>query len=48
VLDLRAKGGDKRRKLAARLYDCLGHAVAEFIARGGADGEAPAASGSRP
>jgi hypothetical protein len=33
VLDLRAKDSEKRRKLAARLYDCLGRAMAEFVAR---------------
>ena len=33
VLDLRAKDSEKRRKLAARLYDCLGRAMADFVAR---------------
>jgi acyl-CoA thioesterase-1 len=33
VLDLRAKDSDKRRKVAARLYDCLARALADFIAR---------------
>jgi hypothetical protein len=33
VLDLRAKDGDKRRRVAARLYDCLGRAMADFITR---------------
>jgi len=33
VLDLRAKDPEKRRKLAARLYECLGRAMANFVAR---------------
>jgi hypothetical protein len=33
VLDLRAKDSEKRRKLAARLYDCLGRAMADFLVR---------------
>ena len=33
VLDLRAKDSEKRRKVAARLYDCLGRAMADFLAR---------------
>lgn len=33
VLDLRAKDSEKRRKLAARLYDCIGRALADFIGR---------------
>jgi hypothetical protein len=33
VLDLRAKDSEKRRKLAARLYECLGRAMADFVAR---------------
>ncbi len=33
VLDLRAKDAEKRRKLAARLYECLGRAMANFVAR---------------
>jgi len=33
VLDLRTKDSDKRRQLATRLYDCLGHAVADFVTR---------------
>jgi GDSL-like Lipase/Acylhydrolase family len=34
LLDLRTREGEKRRQLAARLYDCIGHAVADFVARG--------------
>jgi hypothetical protein len=33
VLDLRAKDSEKRRKVAARLYDCLGRAMADFLVR---------------
>jgi acyl-CoA thioesterase-1 len=33
VLDLRAKETDKRRKVAAKLYDCLGRAMANFLTR---------------
>ena len=35
TLDLRTKESEKRRQLAARLYECLGHAVAEFVTRRG-------------
>jgi hypothetical protein len=45
VLDLRTREGEKARRLAARLYDCLGRAMAEFVARG-ADAEPP--PGRRP
>jgi hypothetical protein len=33
VLDLRTKDSDKRRRLAARLYDCLGRAMADLVTR---------------
>jgi acyl-CoA thioesterase I len=33
VLDLRTKDGDKRRRLATRLYDCLGRAMADLATR---------------
>jgi acyl-CoA thioesterase I len=33
VLDLRTKDSDKRRLLAARLYDCLGRALAALLTR---------------
>jgi hypothetical protein len=33
TLDFRAKESDRRRKLAARLYDCLGRVMAEFVTR---------------
>jgi hypothetical protein len=46
VLDFRVKGSEQRRRLAGRLYDCLGRAMADFVARGGeAD---PAGGGRRP
>jgi hypothetical protein len=34
ALDLRARDDKKRRQLAAKLYDCIGHAVADFVTRG--------------
>lgn len=34
LLDLRARDGDKRRQLAAQLYDCIGRAMADFVTRG--------------
>jgi lysophospholipase L1-like esterase len=33
-LDLRARDGQKPRELAAKLYDCIGHAMADFVTRG--------------
>jgi lysophospholipase L1-like esterase len=33
VLDFRTKDGDKRRRLATRLYDCLGRAMAALVTR---------------
>ena len=33
VIDLRTKETDKRRKLAAKLYDCLGRAMTDFLTR---------------
>lgn len=48
VLDLRTRDSEKRRRLAARLYDCLGRAVADFVIRGAATAEAPTAPRSRP
>jgi hypothetical protein len=33
VLDLRTKDSDKRRRLATRLYDCLGRAMADLVTR---------------
>jgi acyl-CoA thioesterase I len=34
LFDLRASGGEKRRQLAAKLYDCIGRAMADFVTRG--------------
>jgi hypothetical protein len=34
VLDLRARDTEKRRQLAATLYDCIGRAMADFVTRG--------------
>jgi len=34
LLDLRARDAEKRRRLAAKLYDCIGRAVADFVTRG--------------
>jgi len=34
LLDLRAKDDAKRRQLAAKLYDCIGRAMADFVTRG--------------
>jgi len=34
LLDLRAAEPEKRRQMAAKLYDCIGRAIAEFIGRG--------------
>jgi lysophospholipase L1-like esterase len=33
LLDLRAKESDKRRRIAAKLYDCLGRVMADFLTR---------------
>lgn len=45
VLDLRTRESEGRRRLAARLYDCLGRAMAEFVVRGSPVGEPPAGRG---
>ena len=34
VLDLRARDAEKRQQLAAKLYDCIGRAMADFVTRG--------------
>ena len=34
ALDLKTGEGEKSRELAAKLYDCIGRAMAEFVARG--------------
>ena len=45
-LDLRASDGEKRRQVAAKLYDCIGHAMADFVTRGVAAAKAAASPGS--
>lgn len=44
ALDLRAKDREKSRRLAAKLYDCIGRAMADLVARGVPD---PEPAGSR-
>ena len=44
-LDLRAREAEKRRQIAAKLYDCIGHAMADFVARGVAAAKAAASPG---
>jgi hypothetical protein len=34
LLDLGVRDGEKRRQLAAKLYDCIGRAMADFVTRG--------------
>jgi GDSL-like lipase/acylhydrolase family protein len=48
VLDLRTRESEERRRLAARVYECIGRAMADFVSRGGAAAELPAARGRRP
>ena len=45
LLNLRARDDEKRRQLAAKLYDCIGRAIADFIKYGVPITE-PAAPGS--
>lgn len=47
VLDLRTREGEKNRELAAKLYDCIGRAMAEFLARGVPAGKGATSSGDR-
>lgn len=46
-LDLRATDGEKRRKVAAKLYDCIGRAMADFVTRGSPAAKPAASPGSR-
>ena len=46
LLDLRTRDAEKRRQLAAKLYDCIGHAMADFVTRGVAAAKAAASPGS--
>jgi acyl-CoA thioesterase-1 len=48
VLDLRTRESEERRRLAARVYDCIGRVMAEFLARGGVPAEPSAGPGRRP
>jgi acyl-CoA thioesterase-1 len=45
-LDLAAREGEMRRQLAAKLYDCIGRAMAEFVTRGVPAAKAAASPGS--
>jgi hypothetical protein len=46
LLNLRVRDGEKSRQLAKKLYDCIGHAMADFVTRGVAAAE-PAVSPER-
>jgi hypothetical protein len=46
LLDLRVKEDKKRRQLAAKLYDCIGRAMAAFVTRGIPEGNSAANPGS--
>jgi hypothetical protein len=45
-LDLRTREAEKRRQLAAKLYDCIGHAMADFVTRGIPAAKAASSAGS--
>jgi hypothetical protein len=34
LLDLKVRDGERSRQLAAKLYDCIGRAMADFVSRG--------------
>jgi lysophospholipase L1-like esterase len=44
-LDLRARDGEKRRQVAAKLYGCIGRAMADFVTRGVPAAKAAASPG---
>jgi acyl-CoA thioesterase I len=46
LLDLGARDGEQRRHLAAKLYDCIGRAMADFVTRGLPTAEPAASPGS--
>ncbi|HWO42400.1 MAG TPA: GDSL-type esterase/lipase family protein [Candidatus Eisenbacteria bacterium] len=46
-LDFRVRDGEKRRQLAAKLYDCIGRAMADFVTRGLPAAKPPASRGDR-
>ena len=48
VVDLRTRESEKRRRLATQLYDCIGRAVADFVARGVGAVEPSTGAGRRP
>ena len=48
LLDLRTKDVEKRRQLAAKLYDCIGNAIADFVTRGAAASKAAVSPWRRP
>jgi len=41
-LDLRVTDNDQRRRVAAKLYDCIGRAMADFVMRGNPGANSPA------
>ena len=45
-LDLRVTDNDQRRRVAAKLYDCIGRAMADFVTRGMPAANSPAKIGS--
>ena len=46
LLDPRVRDGEKSRQLAAKLYDCIGRAMADFVTRGIPTAKATASPGS--
>jgi hypothetical protein len=46
LLDPGARDGEKGRQLAAKLYDCIGRAVADFVRRGAPTAASAPSSGS--
>ena len=46
LLDPRVREGEKSRQLAAKLYDCIGRAMADFVTRGVPAAKSEANSGS--
>jgi hypothetical protein len=47
ALDLRAGDGEKGRELAAKLYGCIGRAMADLVARGTPAGKPGSSPGER-
>lgn len=48
ALDLRPREGEPRRPLAVKLYECIGRAMADFVARDAPGPEAVPRPGGRP